>query len=186
MTSLIRSRISSRIFSSIKQSSTVHFSVQSLCSNQISTSSYKSFSTTSSTVTPKINMQLVKALRDSTGAPMMECKDAIVSVSATMSDKSADEILTAATDVLRKKGVATAAKKAGRSATEGLVTVRVTADRRQGTLVEVNSETDFCSRNERFQQLVVDIGAVAVNIPAPSTAGGKQTYHILHCGSSVK
>lgn len=91
----------------------------------------------------QVTAALVKQLRDKTGAGMMDCKKAL-------SENDAD--VEAATDWLRKKGLAAAAKKAGRLASEGLIGVRIDATR--GTLVEINSETDFVARNDDFQNLV--------------------------------
>lgn len=93
----------------------------------------------------------VKELRERTGAGMMDCKKALEASSGSVEE---------AVDWLRKKGLATAAKKAGRAAAEGLVGVVV-----QGTkavLVEVNAETDFVARNEQFQGVVKKIAGVAV------------------------
>ena len=98
----------------------------------------------------QISAGLVKQLRDQTGAGMMDCKAALQEVEGD---------LEAATDWLRKKGLAAAAKKAGRIAAEGLVGL-VVADGR-GALVEVNAETDFVARNEEFQSLVRHIAAAA-------------------------
>ncbi|MGH6915875.1 MAG: translation elongation factor Ts, partial [Geminicoccales bacterium] len=97
-----------------------------------------------------ISAARVKQLRDQTGAGMMDCK-------AALTETGGD--LEAATDWLRKKGLAAAAKKAGRTASEGLVAAQL-ADRR-GALVEVNSETDFVARNEDFQRLVRTIAELA-------------------------
>jgi elongation factor Ts len=88
----------------------------------------------------EITAALVKELRDKTGAGMMDCKKALTE---TRGD------LEGAVDWLRKKGLAAAAKKAGRVAAEGLVAVATAGN--QGALVEVNSETDFVARNDRFQ-----------------------------------
>jgi elongation factor Ts len=88
----------------------------------------------------EITASLVKELREKTGAGMMDCKKALTETSGD---------LEGAVDWLRKKGLAAAAKKAGRVAAEGLVAV-ATADT-IGAVVEVNSETDFVARNERFQ-----------------------------------
>jgi elongation factor Ts len=98
----------------------------------------------------QVSAGLVKQLRDQTGAGMMDCK-------AALQETEGD--LEAANDWLRKKGLAAAAKKAGRIAAEGLVglTVRGAA----GAMVEVNSETDFVARNDDFQSLVREIAAVA-------------------------
>jgi elongation factor Ts len=98
----------------------------------------------------QISAGLVKQLRDQTGAGMMDCKAALQEVAGD---------LEAATDWLRKKGLAAAAKKAGRIAAEGLIGLVVAGGR--GALVEVNAETDFVARNEEFQALVRQIAAAA-------------------------
>jgi len=98
----------------------------------------------------EITAQGVKALRDQTGAGMMDCKNAL---SAAQGD------MEAAIDWLRAKGLAKAAKKASRVAAEGLVGVAVAV--KAGALVEVNSETDFVARNVLFQTLVSDIARIA-------------------------
>ena len=90
----------------------------------------------------------VKKLRDQTGAGMMECKAAL-----TEANGSFDE----ATTILRKRGLASAAKRAGRTTSEGLIGNRVTADHASGILVEVNCESDFVARTDDFQKLIQDI-----------------------------
>jgi elongation factor Ts len=90
----------------------------------------------------------VKKLRDQTGAGMMECKAAL-----TEADGNFDE----ANTILRKRGLASAAKKAGRATSEGLIGSRLSADGSAGVLVEVNCESDFVARTDDFQQLVQDI-----------------------------
>jgi elongation factor Ts len=90
----------------------------------------------------------VKKLRDATGAGMMECKAAL-----TEANGNFDE----ATTVLRKRGLASAAKKAGRAASEGLIGSRVAPDHSSGILVEVNCESDFVARTDDFQKLIQDI-----------------------------
>jgi elongation factor Ts len=97
-----------------------------------------------------ITAQMVKDLRESTGAGMMDCKAALTETSGDME---------AAQDWLRKKGLSKAAKKAGRVAAEGLIGISVRGPK--GTMVEVNSETDFVSRNDMFQGLVKMIADVA-------------------------
>jgi elongation factor Ts len=99
----------------------------------------------------EITAALVKELRDKTGAGMMDCKRAL-------GDSGGD--VEAAVDWLRKKGLAAAAKKAGRVAAEGLIGV-ATADK-AGAVVEVNSETDFVARNELFQNFVRAVARLAV------------------------
>ena len=98
-----------------------------------------------------VTAQMVKELRDQTGAGMMDAKKALVEVNGDME---------AAVDWLRTKGLAKAAKKAGRVAAEGLVGVAVSGGR--GVAVEVNSETDFVGKNADFQKMVHDITRIAV------------------------
>ncbi len=98
----------------------------------------------------EITTSLVKELRERTGAGMMDCKRALTEV---------DGDLESATDLLRKKGLAAAAKKAGRVASEGLVGMTLAGT--AGALVEVNAETDFVARNDNFQELVRRILALA-------------------------
>jgi elongation factor Ts len=99
----------------------------------------------------EITAALVKELRDKTGAGMMDCKRAL-------GDTDGD--IEAAVDWLRKKGLAAAAKKAGRVAAEGLVGVATAG--KCGAVVEVNSETDFVARNELFQEFVHRVAELAV------------------------
>jgi elongation factor Ts len=101
----------------------------------------------------EITASLVKELRDKTGAGMMDCKSAL---NETQGD------LEAAVDWLRKKGLAKAAKKSGRTAAEGLIGVAISESK--GVLVEVNSETDFVARNEQFQDLVRTIAKIALDV----------------------
>jgi elongation factor Ts len=102
-----------------------------------------------------ITAGMVKELRDKTGAGMMDCK-------AALSENNGD--LETAVDWLRKKGLAKAAKKAGRVAAEGLIGIAVTATK--GVVVEVNSETDFVARNDLFQGLVKMIANAALGTGA--------------------
>ena len=102
-----------------------------------------------------ISAQMVKELRESTGAGMMDCKAALTETKGDMQ---------AAVDWLRKKGLSKAAKKAGRVAAEGLIGVLVKD--RKGVVVEVNSETDFVARNDLFQGLVKMIADVALSAGA--------------------
>jgi len=102
-----------------------------------------------------VTASMVKELREKTGAGMMDCKAALGEVAGDME---------AAVDWLRKKGLAKAAKKAGRIAAEGLIGVAVGGNK--GVVVEVNSETDFVARNEQFQGLVRMIGDVALDVGA--------------------
>jgi elongation factor Ts len=90
----------------------------------------------------------VKKLRDQTGAGMMDCKTALEEAGGNFEE---------ATTILRKKGLASAAKKAGRATSEGLIGHLVSADRSKGILVEVNCESDFVARTDAFQDLVRDV-----------------------------
>lgn len=103
-----------------------------------------------------ITASLVKELRDKTGAGMMDCKTALTETNGDVE---------AAIDWLRKKGLSKAAKKADRIAADGLIGVAVAG--KAGALVEVNSETDFVARNDRFQDMVRQIAQLALG------AGGK-------------
>jgi elongation factor Ts len=102
-----------------------------------------------------VTAQMVKDLREKTGAGMMDCK-------AALGETSGD--VEAAVDWLRKKGLAKAAKKAGRVAAEGLIGVAVRGVK--GVMVEVNSETDFVARNDLFQGLVKMIADVTLDVGA--------------------
>ena len=103
----------------------------------------------------KINAQMVKELRERTGAGMMDCKAALEETGGDMEQ---------AVDLLRKKGLAKAAKKAGRIAAEGLIGLAMGGTK--GVVVEVNSETDFVARNDLFQGLVKMIANVALSVGA--------------------
>jgi elongation factor Ts len=100
-----------------------------------------------------ITATMVKDLREKTGAGMMDCKAALNEAQGDME---------VAVDWLRAKGLAKAAKKAGRVAAEGLI--GLAADAKQAALVEVNSETDFVARNQKFQEMVSAIAAVALKV----------------------
>jgi elongation factor Ts len=95
-----------------------------------------------------ITADQVKKLRDQTGAGMMECKVALTEAEGNLEE---------ANTILRKRGLASASKKAGRATSEGAIGNRVSADRSSGILVEVNCESDFVARTPDFQQLVQDI-----------------------------
>ncbi|TAH57444.1 MAG: translation elongation factor Ts, partial [Methanosarcina mazei] len=90
----------------------------------------------------------VKELRERTGSGMMDCKKALTESNGDMEK---------AIEILREKGLAAAAKKAGRIASEGIVDAYIHGGGRIGVLIEVNSETDFVARNEEFRQFVKDM-----------------------------
>ena len=90
----------------------------------------------------------INELRKTTGAGMLDCKKALEEVGGAMEQ---------AIDYLRKKGLAAASKKAGRAATEGMVATAISADAKRGVLVEINSETDFVAKNDKFQTFVKQV-----------------------------
>jgi elongation factor Ts len=96
----------------------------------------------------EVTAAAVKQLRDKTGAGMMECKNALVEAGGN------DEV---AVDILRKRGLASAKKREGRIAAEGIVGQYIHMGGKVGVLVEVNCETDFVARGDEFQQLVKDV-----------------------------
>jgi elongation factor Ts len=98
--------------------------------------------------TDNISSELVKKLRDTTNAGMMDCKKALVEAKGD---------LEAAIAILRKKGAASASKKAGREAKEGVIGSYIHAGDKVGVLVEINCETDFVARNESFRSFVKDV-----------------------------
>ncbi|KAB0586143.1 translation elongation factor Ts, partial [Campylobacter lari subsp. concheus] len=93
----------------------------------------------------EISASMVKELRESTGAGMMDCKKALQEANGDMQK---------AVDILREKGLGKAAKKADRLASEGLVSVVVSSDNKTATITEINSETDFVAKNATFVDLV--------------------------------
>ena len=125
----------------------------------------------------EINAALVKKLRDLTGAGMMECK-------AALTEANGD--LEAATTLLRKRGLAAATKKAGRSTSEGLIGHYIHMGGKIGVLVEINCESDFVARTEKFQELTKEIAMhiAAANptfvrredVPADVVAREKEIY----------
>jgi elongation factor Ts len=104
-----------------------------------------------------VTAAMVKQLRDATGAGMMDCKQAL---------QDADGDLGRATEILREKGLASAAKRAGRSADQGLVESYIHFNNTVGVLVEVNCETDFVANTDEFKALVKDI---ALHIASPAS-----------------
>ncbi|MEM1685050.1 MAG: translation elongation factor Ts [Thermostichales cyanobacterium SZTDM-1c_bins_54] len=104
---------------------------------------------------PDVSAKLVMELRSTTGAGMMDCKKALQATNGNLEEAVA---------WLRQKGLAGAAKKAGRVAAEGLVGAAVAPDGRQGCLIEVNCETDFVARNEAFKTLLETLAEQAVTV----------------------
>lgn len=107
----------------------------------------------------EISAKLVKELREKTGAGMMDCKEALVASGADMNQ---------AIDFLRKKGLATAQKRAGRATSEGTLAAYIHMGGKLGVMVEVNSETDFVAKNDQFQEFAKNI---AMHIAASNPLG---------------
>lgn len=109
----------------------------------------------------EITAALVKSLRDKTGAGMMDAKKALVEAGGDIE---------AATDWLRAKGLSKADKKAGRTAADGLVAVRISDDGKTGAVVELNAETDFVARNAQFQEALSQIASTALSTDGSTEA----------------
>ncbi len=118
-----------------------------------------------------ISASMVKELRDKTGAGMMDCKTALIENSGDMES---------AVDWLRTKGIAKAEKKSGRTAAEGLIGIAISGNR--AAVVEVNSETDFVARNDKFQDLVRSIANTALSTEGGADAVGEA---VIDGGKSV-
>ncbi len=108
-----------------------------------------------------ISAAMVKQLRDKTGAGIMDCKEALSECGGDISNSI---------DFLRKKGLATAAKRAGRTTAEGIIQSYIHMDGKLGVLVEVNCETDFVAKNEDFKEFAKNI---AMHIAATNPVGIK-------------
>ena len=100
-----------------------------------------------------VTAALVKELREKTGAGMMDCKKVLTET---------DGDLEKASELLRERGIAKAAKKSGRVAAEGMVEAYISEDEKVGAIVEVNSETDFVAKNEEFRKFVMDVAKQVV------------------------
>lgn len=123
----------------------------------------------------EITAQAVKELREVSGAGMMDCKKALVETNGNLEE---------AIDWLRKKGMATAEKKAGRTAAEGLVAIAVADDAKSAAVIELNSETDFVAKNEEFQNAAKLVAGHAL-----ATDGNLESVCERHCdvaGKKVK
>ncbi|MBT4939791.1 MAG: translation elongation factor Ts, partial [Rhodospirillaceae bacterium] len=134
----------------------------------------------------EITAALVKELRDKTGAGMMDCKKAL---------NENDGDIEASVDWLRSQGLAAAAKKSGRAASEGLV--GVVADGSKGAVIELNAETDFVARNETFQEVAEAISKIALvgngdidalkaaEYPGGGTVAEQLTHQIVTIGENM-
>ena len=124
----------------------------------------------------EITAKMVKELRTATDAPMMDCKKALV---------EAEGDFEKAKDILRDKGMSKSAKKADRIASEGLVKVTISDDFKSATIVEVNSETDFVSKNERFQNLVQEVADFLHNSTAETIEDAFKEIQRIEAGGNI-
>ena len=122
-----------------------------------------------------VTAAMVKELRESTGAGMMECKKALTETDGDME---------AAVDVLRKSGAAKVEKKAGRIAAEGIT--RVASEGNTAVVVEVNSETDFVAKNATFQEFVQAVADKALKAPVDKAGDGEDVCAILDMQSELE
>lgn len=123
-----------------------------------------------------ITAELVKQLREKTGAGMMDCKKVLTETDGDM-EKAAE--------LLRERGIAKAAKKSSRVAAEGLVATYISDDKKVGSVVEVNAETDFVAKNEEFRSFVADI-AKQVATKNPATVEDLLSQKYLDTDSTVQ
>ncbi|MBX9570960.1 MAG: translation elongation factor Ts [Candidatus Obscuribacterales bacterium] len=124
-------------------------------------------------MTTEISASQVKQLREQTGAGMMECKNAL---------KEANGDMEKAVEWLRQKGLAAAAKKSSRAASEGLVVGKVSDDGKRAVLVEVNCETDFVARNEQFQAFTAELADIALKNKSQTA---EDLLKLTHNGKTV-
>ena len=123
-----------------------------------------------------ITKDSVMALREKTGAGLIDCKRALGESNGDMEE---------AVSILRKKGVATAAKKSGRSASEGMIAQAISEDRSKGLLVEVNCETDFVAKNDDFVDFSNEIAKELLNNPSADFEE-KRTEQVAKIGENIK
>jgi len=123
-----------------------------------------------------ITKDSVMALREKTGAGLIDCKRALGESNGDMEE---------AVSILRKKGVATAAKKSGRSASEGMIAQAISDDRSKGLLVEVNCETDFVAKNDDFVDFSNEIAKELLNNPSADFEE-KRTEQVAKIGENIK
>ena len=127
----------------------------------------------------EISASLVKELREETGVGMMECKKALVEANG---DKAA------AVKILRESGMAIAAKKASRTAKQGIIAAEVSADAQTGRMIEINCETDFVAKNDNFKSFVVEMLAAAAGVPdngLAESAKAKVEAKIAEIGENI-
>ena len=123
-----------------------------------------------------VTAELVKQLREKTGAGMMDCKKVLTETDGDM-EKAAE--------LLRERGISKAAKKSGRIAAEGLVAAYVSEDKKVGAIVEVNAETDFVAKNDEFVSFVNDVAEIVAK-SNPSSVEALADVNYKETGKTVK
>lgn len=124
----------------------------------------------------EITAGMVAKLREMTNAGLMDCKKALTETNGNMDQ---------AVDVLRKKGAATAAKRAGKSANEGVIAQSIQRDARAGILVEINCETDFVARNEMFRAFCDEVAKTLLADPKADLEAAR-TAQIAKIGENIQ
>ena len=124
----------------------------------------------------EITKEKVVELREKTGAGLIDCKRALTESGGDMEQ---------AVSILRKKGVATAAKKAGREAAEGVIACKLAEDGGSGVIVEVNCETDFVAKNDDFQAFADDVASILLSNPAADLED-KRTEQVAKIGENIR
>ena len=122
-----------------------------------------------------VTAELVKQLREKTGAGMMDCKKVLTETDGDM-EKAAE--------LLRERGISKAAKKSGRVAAEGLVAAYVSEDKKVGAIVEVNAETDFVAKNDEFVSFVHDVAEIVAK-ENPSSVEALAEVNKSHQGQGI-
>ena len=123
-----------------------------------------------------ITVQLISKLRQRTGAGLGDCRKALVET---------DGDIEAAIDVLRTKGIATAAKKAGRSTSEGVITQAIAAGAKAGVIAEINCETDFVAKNDKFQEFCAEIAQAYLEDDSVDLEG-KRVAAVAEIGENIQ
>ena len=124
----------------------------------------------------EITKEKVVELREKTGAGLIDCKRALTESGGDMEQ---------AVSILRKKGVATAAKKAGREAAEGVIACKLAEDGGSGVIVEVNCETDFVAKNDDFQAFADDVASILLSNP-DADLEDKRTEQVAKIGENIR
>lgn len=140
---------------------TCHKAISNLCSTRLLHTSYTRYNNAAAAqqTNNKVDISLIKQLRDSVGAPMSECKNALQHAISQLNNNTTDkeQLIDAAIEYLRKSGKLAAAKKSTKTAAEGVIGIYVDNNNNTATITEINSETDFAAKNDKFIALAQSI-----------------------------